>query len=78
MHGPSTAATLAAALWLGLAAGAAGPETPADSIARARALLAKDDAKGAIAILSEALPNAGADRGPMVVVLRQAYVRAAD
>ncbi len=78
MHGPSPAATLAAALWFGLAAAAAGADTPAESIARARALLAKDDAKGAIALLSEALPDAGADRGPMVVVLRQAYARAAD
>jgi hypothetical protein len=80
MHGPSTAATLAAALWLGLAAAApaAEPATPAESIARARALLAKDDAKGAVALLTEALPNAGAERGPMVVVLRQAYARAAD
>ncbi len=80
MHGPSFAATLAAALCIGLAAPGPAPaaETPAESIARARALLAKDDAKGAVALLTEALPDAGADRGPMVVVLRQAYSRAAD
>lgn len=79
MHGPSLAATLAAAVWLGLAPGPpADRPAPAEAIARARALIARDDAKGAVALLQDALPTAGADLGPMIVVLRQAYTRAAD
>lgn len=49
-----------------------------DVVDRARSLLAKGDAKAAIAALEPALPSAGADLGPMIVVLRQAYARAAD
>ena len=85
MHGPSLAATLAAAVWLGLAPAdgpPASPEpsnsTPAAAISRARALIAKDDPRAAVTLLQGALPNAGADLGPMIVVLRQAYSRAAD
>src|SRR4051794_25700640 len=78
MHGPTLAATLAAAVWLGLAPADAPPPTPAEAMARARALIAQEDAKGAVALLQEALPTAGADLGPMIVVLRQAYTRAAD
>ncbi len=45
---------------------------------RARALLAKGDAKAAVAILETGLPDAGADLGPIIVALRQAYTKAAD
>jgi hypothetical protein len=80
MHGlgPSLASAIAA-VCLGL--GFAPPDdrpTPAQAIARARALLARDDARGAVTLLQDALPDAGADLGPMIVVLRQAYTRAAD
>ena len=75
MNGPMRAVLLAA-LCLGWV-------IPSNSLAnetvdQARALLAKGDAKGAVALIETALPNAGADLGPMVVVLRQAYTRAAD
>ncbi len=81
MHGPTFAA-LAVALCLGLArpGPAADPAATGDgdAVGRARALLAKGDPKGAVDLLEEALPRAGADLGPMIVVLRQAYTKAAD
>jgi hypothetical protein len=49
-----------------------------ETVDRARALLKKDDPKAAIALLESALPTAGADLGPIIVVLRQSYTKAAD
>jgi hypothetical protein len=72
MHGPMRAALLAA-VCLGLAQ----PAQANDAVDRARAFLAKNDAKAAVSTLEDALPSAGADLGPMIVVLRQAYTRAA-
>jgi hypothetical protein len=77
MHGPKPAAFFAAAVCFALlnpSHSVAGTE----AIGRARALLAKGDAKAAVTLLEDALPGAGADLGPTIVVLRQAYVRAAE
>jgi len=75
MHRPIRAA-LFAAVCFGLVQPSAA--LAHDAVDRARSLLAKNDPKAAVTILEEALPKAGADLGPIIVALRQAYTRAAD
>jgi hypothetical protein len=77
MHGPKQAALFAAAVCLALV-NPSHSQAGTEAISRARALLAKGDAKAAVTLLEDALPGAGADLGPTIVVLRQAYVRAAE
>jgi hypothetical protein len=75
MHRPSSAATLVAPLLAFVGTSLAG--TP-ESLEKARALLASDDARAAVAVLESALPAAAAPERPAILdQLRRAYDLAA-
>ncbi len=74
MHGPSIATLLVAAT-LGLARPS--PAGTSDAVDEARRRLARDDGASAVAILEEALPEAGAAKGIVLDLLRPAYELAA-
>lgn len=76
MYRPRSATVLVASLCLGLWVSPLPAADPA-ALDRARALLARDDAPGAIAVLEASLPAGPAERPAVLELLRQAYAKAA-
>lgn len=75
MHRPRPAAALVAISYMfSLAVANAGTT---EALARARALLARDDAKGAVTVLERALPGDPAGRVELLALLRESYATAA-